>query len=43
MQYVNVDKYSSMQALIGGLNNEYLILKLCIHEIMSQNGGELMS
>ena len=29
--------------LIAGLNNKYSFKKLCVRELMSQNGGEHMS
>ena len=28
---------------MGGLNNDYLFLERRVHELMSRNGGELMS
>ena len=33
----------SISFLIDGLNNDYLFFKTWVHELMSRNGGELMS
>ena len=45
INYVNVGKSLSVNIsfLINGQNNEHLFLKPRFHELLSQNGGELMS